>query len=913
MLLAYGVNERTLKQPVEPPRACPRCGAPLPAGALAGLCPACLLDQGMETATADAPVESGPQRFEPLPIEEVARLFPQLEVLSLLGAGGMGAVYKARQPALDRMVALKILPPHGHRGTRFGERFNREARALARLNHPNIVAVHEFGQAGGMHFFLMEFVDGANLRQLEKASRLSAREALQIIPQICDALQYAHDEGVVHRDIKPENVLVDRKGRVKIADFGLAKILDPEAKPDAARLTAEGQVMGTPHYMAPEQVERPLAVDHRADIYSLGVVFYEMLTGDLPLGKFPPPSRKVQLDVRLDEVVLKALENDPERRYQQASEVKQGVATVVENPPSARSDETTAPAVTAPSGSSARYLRWAGIPVVSERGGEREVYFQGALGAVFLTMMCATIGTYLIRGFAGVDHSLPRITYLAALFTALWGIRRTMNRPSDEPGALGAGATRPAESRHPYLRDYAMVVGLFLFVVGSHFVKPLLFRPKPVGKPGREVHQVARLEKPSGTMTARLPGGSVIELLAVADAGGAPNQWWRADGTLARDLDLELWNPVQNGAAGRVAKDLVFHVSGLPKDASGPYFSAEAGFGVASGGQVARQGKPLRDVVQVRVGVPADLQRTSIQACVGLQPWRTIATREAQGRSGMTTRSLGDPNWQSAFHPPTRTEQGEAQVSLLFGPEHRFWTHRLVAVDTNGTVHAANRAEGTPVEKMTFWTYTFDELPLSATQEFQLQVRPLHWVEFPDVALHPSAPLPEPQRLRLGAAVELNFDELVDFDTATTAAFPPAGSTTAPFAGIAENVLWAQEHGFDACAGNGELQVLDAGFVALASEEWDSLEPQQVIDRLQQAAFRPRVLKPTPDRPLPSVYAYRTREDGFGMVQLVGFDPERPGVTLRLRRVERPPHPVQASAGTPGTGTRSVTATPEKP
>ena len=134
----------------------------------------------------------------------------------------------------------------------------------------------------------------------------------------------------MHRDIKPENVLVDRKGRVKIADFGLAKILGHD--PEAARLTVEGQVMGTPHYMAPEQVERPLAVDHRADIYSLGVVFYEMLTGDLPLGKFAPPSRKVQVDVRLDEIVLRALENDPARRYQQASEVKSGVATVVETP-----------------------------------------------------------------------------------------------------------------------------------------------------------------------------------------------------------------------------------------------------------------------------------------------------------------------------------------------------------------------------------------------------------------------------------------------------------------------------------------------------------------------------------------------------------------------------------------------------
>src|SRR5262245_992135 len=207
---------------VKETRQCPSCSKPMSAGTLAGLCPACLLAQGADT---DPGGGSSGGRFEPPPLAEVAKLFPQLEILDLLGAGGMGAVYKARQPALDRIVALKILPAAGTGGANFAERFNRDARALARLSHPNIVAVHDFGHAGSLHYFIMEFVDVANLRLLEQGSRLSPREALQIIPQICDALQYAHDEGVVHRDIKPENVLVDRKGRVKIADFGLARIL----------------------------------------------------------------------------------------------------------------------------------------------------------------------------------------------------------------------------------------------------------------------------------------------------------------------------------------------------------------------------------------------------------------------------------------------------------------------------------------------------------------------------------------------------------------------------------------------------------------------------------------------------------------------------------------------------------------
>jgi predicted Ser/Thr protein kinase/uncharacterized membrane protein (DUF485 family) len=306
------------------PNKCPQCGATLPTGALEGLCPACLLKQGPETEPQSVP-------FQPPGVEEVARLFPQLEILAFIGKGGMGAVYQARQPALARMVALKILPPQAACGPDFADRFSREARALARLNHPNIVAVHEFGQAGGSPFFIMEFVDGLTLRQLEQAGRLSPPEALRIVPQICEALQFAHDEGIVHRDIKPENILIDKKGRVKIADFGIAKIIGGGEAGGAT--TETRQAVGTPHYMAPEQVEKPHAVDHRADIFSLGVVFYEMLTGQLPLGKFAPPSRKVEIDARLDEVVLRALEREPELRYQQAADVKTRLDTITSTPP----------------------------------------------------------------------------------------------------------------------------------------------------------------------------------------------------------------------------------------------------------------------------------------------------------------------------------------------------------------------------------------------------------------------------------------------------------------------------------------------------------------------------------------------------------------------------------------------------
>jgi uncharacterized protein (TIGR03067 family) len=324
----------------EAPR-CPKCGAPLSNDSPAGLCPKCLVLAGFESEagpnsaaeasgsaaqpTLKSPAGSG-GRFEPPPPEKLSPLFPQLEILGLLGKGGMGAVYKARQRGLDRLVAVKILPPEIGDDPAFAERFTREARALARLGHSHIVSVYDFGQAGNLFYIVMEHVDGVNLRQTIQAGGLTPQAALAIVPQICEALQFAHDEGIVHRDIKPENILIDKKGRVKIADFGLAKLLGQDTHDHS--LTAAHQVMGTLRYMAPEQMLGSREVDHRADIYSLGVIFYELLTGELPMGKFAPPSKKVQVDVRLDEIVLRALEQDPEQRYQHASEVKTDVETV---------------------------------------------------------------------------------------------------------------------------------------------------------------------------------------------------------------------------------------------------------------------------------------------------------------------------------------------------------------------------------------------------------------------------------------------------------------------------------------------------------------------------------------------------------------------------------------------------------
>ncbi len=308
---------------------CPDCGLEFSAAGLAGLCPACLLRQGVADHVAAVP-------FTPPDLLDLTHLFPQWEILELIGRGGMGAVYKVRQRELDRTVALKILPPGLDDRPGFADRFTREAKALARLNHPSIVTIHDSGRVDGIYFLLMEYVDGLNLRQLLDKGRISVQEALTIVSMVCDALQYAHDAGLVHRDIKPENILLDQGGRVKVADFGLAKLVGEEEYSHTSSVEANpfltdiGQVVGTPYYMAPEQTTKPQEVDHRADIYALGVVLYQMLTGELPGADWAPPSQKIQSDIRLDVVVQRAMQRNPELRYQQASQVKDSVLTILD-------------------------------------------------------------------------------------------------------------------------------------------------------------------------------------------------------------------------------------------------------------------------------------------------------------------------------------------------------------------------------------------------------------------------------------------------------------------------------------------------------------------------------------------------------------------------------------------------------
>src|SRR3954467_15287141 len=245
--------------------------------------------------------------------------------------GGMAEVYLARDESLDRLVALKALFPEYAREPSFVERFRREAQAAANLNHPNIVAIYDWGQESGTYFIVMEYVEGRSLRDLIRTEgRLAAGQAADITAEIASALAFAHRSGVVHRDVKPGNVLLTRSGNVKVTDFGIARAGTSDA------LTQTGSVMGTATYFSPEQAQG-LAVDGRSDVYSLGIVLYEMVTGGAPFtGDSPvavaykhvredpvtPSQRNTDVPRDLEQIIMTALAKDPDQRYQTADDMR---------------------------------------------------------------------------------------------------------------------------------------------------------------------------------------------------------------------------------------------------------------------------------------------------------------------------------------------------------------------------------------------------------------------------------------------------------------------------------------------------------------------------------------------------------------------------------------------------------------
>ncbi|ATB34024.1 serine/threonine-protein kinase [Melittangium boletus] len=275
-----------------------------------------------------APTHEAFSGLEATSVASPAVALPGYELERVLGRGGMGEVWLARQMSLGRKVAVKVLPPRLAKDPEFVRRFDKEATALATLNHPNIVQIIDRGVAGEHYFFVMEFVEGRSLREVVR--ELSPSEALRVALQVARALECAHDKDIIHRDLKPENVLLDARGHVKVADFGLAGIR--RADSTALQLTATSVAMGTLNYMAPEQRRDAKSVDGRADLFSLGVVLYEMLTREVPVGRFRLPSERVPgLDPRVDTVVERLLENEPGARFASAHAVCEALEALVTN------------------------------------------------------------------------------------------------------------------------------------------------------------------------------------------------------------------------------------------------------------------------------------------------------------------------------------------------------------------------------------------------------------------------------------------------------------------------------------------------------------------------------------------------------------------------------------------------------
>ena len=250
-------------------------------------------------------------------------MLPAYEVHHLVATGGMGAVYAGLQKALDRPVAIKILPPDTARDGESIQRFRTEAKAMARLTHPNIPVVYDFDVSSGYCYLVMELVNGSTVHQLISRRELTPALTLKLLAQICDALHFAHQNGVVHGDIKPANLLVNQDGNLKLADFGLAQLVVP-----GSRATAAPTPMGTPEYAAPELWQVGVVLDHRADLYSLGCVFFEMLTGAPPQGRFTLPAAARNRDPRIDTIIARCMQADPAQRYQSAAELQRALSAI---------------------------------------------------------------------------------------------------------------------------------------------------------------------------------------------------------------------------------------------------------------------------------------------------------------------------------------------------------------------------------------------------------------------------------------------------------------------------------------------------------------------------------------------------------------------------------------------------------
>ncbi|MFK7911292.1 MAG: serine/threonine protein kinase [Akkermansiaceae bacterium] len=287
--------------------------------------------------------------FVPPTVEELQKNFPELEILSFVGHGGMGTYYKARHPKLERLAAVKILPVNANADAQLVESFKKEAKAMAALTHLNIIGIYEFMETDFMLYLVMEYVEGEIFERLVNTRYFAVPEILAIITQVCDALNYAHKNGVIHRDLRLGNTFLDQDGLVKIGDFGMARLMGEELF--RRRMTESNRAMGTLDYVAPEQHKPGHQVDSRADIYSVGMMTYKLLTRILPYDTFVVPSKLVpNLDPQIDDLVVRCLQEDPNLRFQNVTELWNEVERLREGlaAPDPQDPPTTGPAFNFP-------------------------------------------------------------------------------------------------------------------------------------------------------------------------------------------------------------------------------------------------------------------------------------------------------------------------------------------------------------------------------------------------------------------------------------------------------------------------------------------------------------------------------------------------------------------------------------
>ncbi len=335
---------------------CPKCGKsyePGP-GDAGEACPHCHPPGGVSAAAETMPLPARsagtPRQAEATLRLEPLRAFAHYEILDEIGRGAYGVVYKALDPELRRVVAVKVLLAAEHASAEEVERFYREASSAAKLQHPNIVPIHEFRSFEGKPYYTMDYVEGHPLDEIIAGKALNVRASLELVEKVARALNHAHSRGIVHRDLKPGNILVGPDGEPKVADFGLAKVLDEaEGAPGSGQLTRSGVAMGTPQYMAPEQATgRNRELDARADIYALGCILYELLTGTPPFTDTnamevlrshverdpePPSARGARVADDVETICLKCLEKEPDRRYRTAGALAEDIRRFLDGEP----------------------------------------------------------------------------------------------------------------------------------------------------------------------------------------------------------------------------------------------------------------------------------------------------------------------------------------------------------------------------------------------------------------------------------------------------------------------------------------------------------------------------------------------------------------------------------------------------